>query len=206
VAGHDGNVPGFASAILAAPDDGVAVVALTNTGTVLGAHQLAASVMRSLLGVPDPAADLPMAVVPDSPHLWPDLTGHYAPEPGLLTNVRPWQMTGGEVQVLVRKRRLIIRALSPLPVLRKGLRLHPIDEDDPFLFAAVVEGLFVPVAFRRDAAGAASVVCVGAPALATFHRRTAWRSSRVRLRALSAAGLAGAYRRVRSRRGAAGGR
>jgi len=204
VAGHDGNVPGFASAILAAPDDGVGVVALTNTGTVLGAHLLAASVMRSLLGVPDPAADLPRATVPDSPHLWSDLTGHYAPGRGLLTNVRPWQMTGGEVDVLVKKRQLVIRALSPLPALRRGLRLHPIDEDDPLLFAAVAEGLFVPVAFRLDAAGRASVVCLGAPALAQFHRRTVWRSSRVRLRVLSA-GLAGAvYRRVRSRRRAPG--
>jgi hypothetical protein len=160
--------------------------------------------MRSLLGVPDPAAGLPRATVPDSPHLWSDLTGHYAPGRGLLTNVRPWQMTGGEVEVLVKKRQLVIRALSPLPALRRGLRLHPIDEDDPLLFAAVAEGLFVPLAFRLDAAGRASVVCLGAPALAQFHRRTVWRSSRVRLRVLSA-GLAGAvYRRVRSRRRAPG--
>lgn len=55
VCGHDGNNPGFASALLVAPDDGAAVVVLTNTSSFLGARLLAASALRSLLGVPDHA-------------------------------------------------------------------------------------------------------------------------------------------------------
>jgi CubicO group peptidase (beta-lactamase class C family) len=203
VAGHDGNVPGFASALLVAPDDGVGVVVLTNTSTLIGAHLLAASLMRSQLGLDNPASTLPRPDVAESPHLWAELTGHYAPSPGFLTNLRTWQVTGGEVQVVVKGRYLVIRALSPLPQLRKGLRLCPIDERDPLLFAVNVEGLFVPIAFQRAERGPDSVLCLGAPALATLHRRPAWRSSRVRLRILSIAGLGAAtLRRLRVRQGA----
>ena len=201
VVGHDGNVPGFASALLVAPDDGVGVVVLTNTGTAIGAQLVAASLMRWVLGVEDPAAVLPKPEVAEIPHLWPELTGYYAPAPGFLTNLRTWLATGGEVEVTVRNRHLVLRALSPLPALRKGLRLHPIDETDPLLFAVNAEGLFVPVAFRRDEAGTVTVMCTGTPALTTFHRRPAWRSSGLRVKALSAAGLAAtAYRRLRARR------
>ena len=51
VVDHDGNVPGFASALLAAPDDEVAVVVLSNTSTMIGAHLLAQTVLRYLPGV-----------------------------------------------------------------------------------------------------------------------------------------------------------
>jgi CubicO group peptidase (beta-lactamase class C family) len=100
VAGHDGNVPGFASALLTAPDDGIAVVVLTNTATMIGAHLLAQSLLSSLLDVRDPVT-APPATVADCPHLWSELAGHYAPKPGFLTNARAWQMVGGEVQVLI---------------------------------------------------------------------------------------------------------
>ncbi|MBO0729459.1 MAG: beta-lactamase family protein, partial [Acidimicrobiaceae bacterium] len=201
VAGHDGNLPGFASALLVAPDEGIGVVVLTNNSTMIGAHLLAASLMRSQLGVDDPASCLPRPDVSDRPHLWPELTGHYAPRPGFLTNLRTWQATAGEVQIMVKDRRLVLRALSPLPSLRKGLRLCPIDDSDPFLFAVNVEGLFVPIAFQPAQPGRDAILCVGAPALATLHRRPAWRSSRRRLQSLTLAGLAAAtLRRLRSRR------
>ena len=45
-----------------------------------------------------PAAELASTGVADQPHLWPELQGHYAPSSGFLTNIRSWQMTGGEVQ------------------------------------------------------------------------------------------------------------
>jgi CubicO group peptidase (beta-lactamase class C family) len=190
VCGHDGNTPGFASALLAAPDDGVAVVVMTNTSSFSGAHLLAAALMRSALGVTEPDTELGSARAWSSPHHWADLTGDYAPAPGFLTNLRTWQMTGGEVQVFVRDRRLQIRALSVLPQLRRGLELHPTDENDPFLFAVSVEGLVIPVAFRADDSGTVDTVCIGSPASAVFHRRGPWRSSRRRLTAVAAAGLA----------------
>jgi CubicO group peptidase (beta-lactamase class C family) len=192
VCGHDGNMPGFASALLVAPDDGVGVVVLSNTSTFIGAHLLAASVLRSVLGVPEPAGMLPRSDVPARPHTWSELTGYYAPRPGFLTNFRVWQVLGGEVEVFIRGRRLLIRALSPLGQLRHGIELHPTDAADPFLFAVSIEGLVVPVAFGADDAGRADSLCIGAPATATLYRRPGWRSSRRRLVAGAAAGLAGA--------------
>jgi CubicO group peptidase (beta-lactamase class C family) len=192
--GHDGNVPGFASSLVVAPDDGVGVVVLTNNSSFIGAHLLAHSVLRSLLGVPDPSAELPSADVLSSPHLWSEVAGHYAPKPGFLTNLRSWQMVGGEVQVLVKNRRLIIRGLSMIPVLRKGLELRPVDPDDPLLFAVEAEGLLVPVAFARNEPGCIDSVAVGPPANTNFYRRSTLRSTRVRGGivlggALAAAGL-----------------
>jgi CubicO group peptidase (beta-lactamase class C family) len=198
VYGHDGNNPGFASALLVAPDDDAGVVVLTNTSTFVGAHLLAASVLRSILGIADPAGCLPRADVSSNPHLWPELTGAYAPRPGFLTNLRTWEMTGGEVQVFVRDRRLHVRALSPLPPLRRGLELHPTDDNDPLLFAVEIDGLVIPVAFRAGDSGRIDTVCVGAPALATFHRRSPSRSSRRRLTTLTGVGLAIAATRARS--------
>jgi CubicO group peptidase (beta-lactamase class C family) len=187
-AGHDGNVIGFASALVIAPDQGVGVVVLTNTATMIGAHRLAGTVLRSLLGVADPPAEQSGVAVADRPHAWSELVGHYAPRPGLLTNLRAWQMAGGEVQVVVKSRRLVLRALSPLRQLRQGLVLHATDAADQLLFAFHVEGLVVPVAFARDATGRVDRLVVGPPANVTFHRRTTLRSSRVRLRLAAAAG------------------
>ena len=199
-AGHDGNVPGFASSLLVAPDDGIGVVVLTNNSSFIGAHLLATAVLRSLLGVPDPAAELPRPDVAPSPHLWPELVGYYAPEPGFLTNVRSWQMMGGEVQVLVKDRRLLLRALSPIPALRRGLELHPVDHGDPLLFAVESDGLVVPVAFTRKEPGCIDGVVVGPPANARFHRRPTLRSTRVRGGLVVAGALAAALHRWRRRR------
>ena len=192
VCGHDGGMPGFASSLLVAPDDGVGVVVMTNTSSFMGAHLLAASVLRSRLGVPDPAGLLPRSDVPASPHVWSELTGCYAPKPGFLTNARTWQMAGGEVEVFVRRRRLLIRALSPVPQLRRGVELHATDDTDPFVFAFKIEGLVVAVSFGTDDSGRVERLCIGAPAMATLHRRPAWRSSRRRLRAVAVGGLAAA--------------
>ena len=199
VAGHDGNNPGFASALLAAPDDALGVVVLTNTSTFIGAHLLAGTILSSVLGVADSAAELPRPDLADHPHLWHELLGHYAPKPGFLTNLRPWQMTGGEVQVVVKHRRLVIRALSPIRQVREGLCLHSTDETDPLLFTVKVEGLIVPVAFTRGATGRVDRVIVGPPANTAFYRRSSLRSSRVRLRLAAAAIVATVLHRSRSK-------
>jgi CubicO group peptidase (beta-lactamase class C family) len=200
IAGHDGNVPGFASSLAVAPDDGIGVVALTNNSSFIGAHLLAHTVLRSLLDVPDPASQLPRKDVAPSPHVWSELEGHYAPKPGFLTNVRSWQMVGGEVQVLVKNRRLMIRGLSMLPVLRRGLELHPVDAADPLLFAVEAEGLVVPVAFTRSEPGCIDHVAVGPPANTTFFRRSTLRSTRVRGGLVFVGALAAAVRPWRRRK------
>ena len=47
--GHDGNLPGFASALLLAPDDDLGVVVLTNTATHFDAHVIADAIARDTL-------------------------------------------------------------------------------------------------------------------------------------------------------------
>jgi hypothetical protein len=108
-------------------------------------------------------------------------------------------MAGGEVQVLVKDRRLFIRALSMIPVLRRGLELHPIDPDDPLLFAVEVEGLVVPVAFARSEPGRIDSVAVGPPANTNFYRRSTLRSTRVRGGLVIGGALAAAVFRRRRR-------
>lgn len=60
VVGHDGNMPGVATQLLLAPDDGAGVVVLTN-GYALGVpHQIAAMALEHLLGLPaEPARPAP---------------------------------------------------------------------------------------------------------------------------------------------------
>ena len=199
VAGHDGNVPGFASGLLVAPDEGVGVVALTNTSSAMGAHLLARAALREILGLPDEVAELTSSTVVDAPNNYQELVGHYAPAPGFLTNARSWQMLGGEVEVLVRDRRLVIRSLSPLEVLRKGVELHPIDPDE-LLYAATAEGLVVPVAFGRTERGDVDRVILGPPSNSVLHRRSRMRSARVRWRVARAAGVGLVATRILLRR------
>ena len=187
VCGHDGNNPGFASALWIAPDDGVGVVAVTNTSTMLGMHLLAQKVLRAELGVRD-ATSLAETSAPARPSFWRELSGHYAPQSGSLTNFRTWQMLGGEVQVFVRDRRLFMRALSPIPQLRRGVELRAIDAEDPLLFALKIEGLVVPVAFARSD-DAIDRLAIGAPTMVQLHRRDGRRSSRRRLQVAAASSV-----------------
>jgi hypothetical protein len=41
---------------------------------------------------------------------------------------------GAGLEVVVRRGRLMIRALSPIPALYRGLELHPDDKLDPYVF------------------------------------------------------------------------
>ncbi|MBV8693737.1 MAG: beta-lactamase family protein [Actinobacteria bacterium] len=195
--GHDGNVPGFGSSLLVAPDAGVGVVVLNNTATAIGSHVIALEVLRSLLQVTSPAEARGAAAVPERPEVWDGLVGHYAPAPGLLTNARSWQMAGGEVQVIVRDRRLVLRSLSVVPQLRKGVALHAADPDDPLLFVAEASGLTVPVAFTPNSSGGpATSVTIGPPSNTVFHRRSTLRSLRVRQRLAATAAAAVVARRL----------
>jgi hypothetical protein len=68
VVGHDGNLPGFAFALLL-PDGQVGVVVLTNTATLFGAHLLAEASLRSGLGLPPAGSRLPRPDVPERPDI-----------------------------------------------------------------------------------------------------------------------------------------
>jgi hypothetical protein len=178
VAGHDGNNPGFNSSLVFAADDGLAVIVLTNTGSPLGAHLLSAAILRSLLEAPDPVARLPRPDVVHHPHLWGKLCGVYRPAKGFLTNLRFWGLLGGEAEVTARNKQLVLRALSPIKALRRGLRLHPVASDDPLAFEVVLEGLVVPIVFRRDESGRVVNLSAGGPVFLNLWKRHSMTSYR----------------------------
>jgi CubicO group peptidase (beta-lactamase class C family) len=199
VAGHDGGWPGFVSSLLFAPGKDAGVVVFTNTGTAFAPHDLAEKLLGAELGLGDEEP----AVVPESPHLWPELVGVYKPARGLNTNFRWWPLLGGEVEVLVRKGHLTVRAPSPVPALRKGVRLHAADPADPLAFEVRHERLTLPVRFARGPGGQVESVRTASArgGFVELHRRP--RATSLRLWAQAAAGssaLAGTAVLVRRRR------
>ena len=186
VAGHDGGWPGFISSLLLAPDDGAAVVVLTNGGRPEVAT-LANRLLRLLLGAPASAID---PTLPDRPEVWRHLRGWYAPAPGLGTNARVLTAFGGGVEVGIGgDQHLRLSALSPVPALRRGVRLHPDDAEDPLLYRFEAPELgSVRVAFHRSGGGPADALHMGSGYLGTMHRRPAGANPRLWLRAAAVGG------------------
>ena len=178
VVGHDGGWPGFVSSLQVAPDAGLGVMAFGNTSNAVPSV-VARAVLRHLLGLPNPVARLPRPDVPDAAYLWPELCGAYGPAPGLNTNARFWAGYGGEVEVRVSGGHLALRSL--IGPFWRGLRLYPVDADDPLAFAAVYEKQALTVVFQRDAAGRVDRLCLG---FDTLYRRPALQSLRVRIPAV----------------------
>jgi CubicO group peptidase (beta-lactamase class C family) len=128
---HDGILPGFDAQLLLAPDDGVGVMAFAN-GARRGMHWLGPEVgglLRRLLGVPD---EVIRTDVPHHPELWGDLCGWYRFSAHPTDPAR--FAIGPGAEVVVRRGRLMLRALSPIPALYRGFPLHPDDEHDPYVF------------------------------------------------------------------------
>ncbi|GAA2216196.1 hypothetical protein GCM10009850_116650 [Nonomuraea monospora] len=129
---HQGILPGFNSQIFVAPDHGVAVMAFTN-GSPQALTWLPAEtgrLLNRLTGVPD---DTVRNGIPHHPELWGELCGRYRPR-AQRTDMQVWSMFGAGAEVVVRKGRLWLRVLSPLPSLYKGFPLHPDDARDPYAF------------------------------------------------------------------------
>ncbi len=128
---HDGILPGFDSQIFLVPGDGVGVMAFAN-GARRGMHWLTPEIARMLerfLGVPGQAI---RTDVPQHPEVWGDLRGWYRFSAHPSDPAR--FALGAGLEVVVRRGRLMIRALSPIPALYRGLELHPDDELDPYVF------------------------------------------------------------------------
>jgi len=161
--GHDGIWKGFLSDMALAPDDGVGVLAFANTGgfDAQGAPvPVANAVLRCLLGLPDDAV---RTDVPDCPRIWRDLCGWYSLGPGVLTDPQPRALLGGGVEVVVRRGHLRVRGQTPIPAMRRGLRLHP-DGDDPFTFRIDLSGLGLGTSravFSRGPDGEVTALCLG---------------------------------------------
>ena len=132
--GKTGIVSGFHSAMVLAPDDRIGVVALTNTGGLDGRNAmapLAAGLVRRLLGIPAYAI---RTDIPARPETWGEICGWYSPDPGPVTNLFTRALWGAGAEVMVRAGRLMLKPLHPMPAIRRGMRLHPEDPDDPWVF------------------------------------------------------------------------
>ena len=152
---HQGVVPGFNSQIFLAPDDGVGVLAFTN-GSRNAASWLRGEteqLLRDLIGIP---AEGIRSDVPQHPAVWGELCGRYRPR-AQRTDMQAWSMLGAGVEVRVRRGRLMLRSLSPIPAAYRGFQLHPDDRADPYAFRIDLSkyGLnTAKVVFSRDASGA----------------------------------------------------
>jgi CubicO group peptidase (beta-lactamase class C family) len=194
---HDGLMPGFGSQIALAPDDGVGIVAVTNgarsTKAWLGAEVWA--MLRHVIGASDDAI---RTDVPHRPEVWPDVRGWYAFR-GSFRDAQRWFIPGAEV--VVRRGRLMLRPLTPIPALSRGLPLHPDDDTDPLVFRIDLSALGVGtsrVVFSREpGAGVTSFHLDFAPL--SFDKQPATRNPRPwgagALGAVAAAATATAVRR-----------
>lgn len=115
-----------------APDDGVGVIALANTGRFR----------------PD---------VPQQPAQWPDLCGRYTLRPGVLVDPQPRMLFGAGLRVAARLHHLSMR----VPGTPLAFPLHPDEDDDPEVFRADLRrigGGLPRVAFTRDESGRAAAL------------------------------------------------
>jgi len=129
---HQGVLPGFNSQIFLAPDDGLGVLAFTN-GSRNAATWLTAETQRLVGDLIGARTAVIRADVPQHPETWDELCGWYRPR-AQRTDMQAWSVLGAGVQVLLRRGRLVLRTLSPIPVLHRGMVLHPDDPDDPYIF------------------------------------------------------------------------
>jgi CubicO group peptidase (beta-lactamase class C family) len=138
IVGHDGILPGFNSSLLVAPDDGVAVFGLTNgsKGAMVWLPMEVEALIRHLLDIPGPRVRNDIS---QHPELWSELCGQYRLPP--VGDLRGRLAMGAGARVLVHGGRLMIRLLTPIPVLHRGFTLHPDDEDDPHVFRIDLSGL-----------------------------------------------------------------
>ena len=190
---HNGGWYGFSSEMFLAPDDDLGIILFTNTLS-FALHDAARGLLRRLLDLPAPAAQLPRPGLLETAHLWPELTGSYGPASGLSTNLEVWSSSGGEVEVVVKGNRLALRSL--LGKSRAGDTLYRADPTRPLVFEARHDQDVQAVVFFRDAAGKIAGLYLG---LHTFYKRPRTRSLRFRL----AAGLgafAGAAAALAARR------
>ena len=174
-----------------APEAGVGVVVLTNTGGLDGRgapEPLAAALLRRLLGLPDQVirTDLPPRA-----ETWSSICGWYSPDPGPVTNLFLRALLGAGAEFTVRGRHLLLKPLTPIPALRRSLRLYPDDPDDPWVFRVEFPdfGKTSRVVFSRgpEDEGAPMRLLLD---VMSFHKRSEVRNPRRWVNGVLAAGVA----------------
>ena len=191
-----GTISGFLSALEMAPEDGVGVVVLANTGGLDNrgiAEPLAAALRRRLLGMPaNPVRD----DVAPHPEAWDALRGWYAPDAGPVTNLFARVGFGAGIEVAVQHGRLVLKPLTPVPGLWDGMVLHSDDPDDPRVYR---------VGFPRFDKTSRVVFTDDTPPrllldVMSFQKRPGWRNPRHWSAGIAAAGVAGAVIRRRGKK------
>ena len=132
--GKDGVVSGFLAQLAMAPGAGIGIIVLANTGGLSGQGApvpVGTALLRQLLGLPEDAV---RADIPPRPDIWAELCGWYAPAPGPVTNLFARAFMGAGAEVVVDNHGLVLKPLTPVPALRRGMPLHPDDADDPHVF------------------------------------------------------------------------
>jgi CubicO group peptidase (beta-lactamase class C family) len=154
---HQGVVPGFNSQIIMAPDDGVGVLAITNGSRAAGSWLLGQ--LQQVLGTLIEAGELRIPTdAPQRPDGWAELCGWYRPR-AQRTDVMAWSLMGGGVEVRVRRGRLVLRTLSPLPAPWRSLELHPDHDPDVFHLDLTPYGIGpARIVFSRDPSGSVGAV------------------------------------------------
>jgi CubicO group peptidase (beta-lactamase class C family) len=181
IVGKDGVVSGFLAQMSLAPDDGTGVIVLSNTGGLDGRGAptpIGLATMRHLLALADSSFRTDLA---PRPEVWADLCGWYDLAPGPMTNLFIRLLMGAGVEVRVRRGQLLLQPLSPIPALRRGMRLHPDDPDDPYVFRIDMSEMGkppMPVVFSGSSDGEdpAERLCFGET---VFHRRPDARNPRL---------------------------
>jgi len=207
VVGHDGILPGFNSELVLAPDDGVGIMAMTNgsSGAFSWLQGELDVLLRSLLAMPDGAEHREL---PHHPEIWSGLCGRYGLPPSA-ADLRQRVMLGAGVEVFVSGGRPMLRLLTPIPVLYRGLPLEPDDERDPYVFRLDTSrlGMAPPrVVFSQGPGGCVEALHTdlgGQPwSLIRRPKTDRWhRLLKMTLAALAAAGFTAVIRRRRPRGG-----
>lgn len=154
--GKDGVVSGFLAALTMAPSAGIGVVALSNTGGLSGQGaptSVGTALLRMLMSLPEDQLRHDVAPRPD---IWAELCGWYSPAPGRVTNLFARALMGAGAEIVVDRRRLVLKPLTPIPALRKGMPLYPDDPKDPYAFRVDFSALgmgTLPVIFTTTRAG-----------------------------------------------------
>lgn len=188
-----GTISGFLSALEMAPEAGVGVVVLTNTGGLDNRgvpEPLAAALTRRLLGMPDnPVRD----DVAPHPEVWDALRGWYAPDAGPVTNLFARVGFGAGAEVAVRRDHLALKPLTPVPGLWDAMVLHPDDPDDPRVYRVEFPTYDKTwrVVFTDDTPPRLLLDVL------SFQKRPDWRNPRRWGAGIAAAGVAGAVIRRR---------
>jgi CubicO group peptidase (beta-lactamase class C family) len=151
VIAHGGILPGFNSQLFVAPDEHVGVIAWATGGhlAMLWLPTEVGRLMNRMMGEP---IDAVRTDLPPHPEGWPELCGHYQ-QSGRLTDIRARLMTGFGADVFVRGDRLMLRLLTPVPGLLRGVQLHPDSETDADVFRIDLGQFGLPTArvvFSRE--------------------------------------------------------